>query len=110
MNFLRNLINKIEERLNPSEFTITEKVLPDFPSFKISNAEKWKILDNSTKLRMALKNKGNPSDLYKEGLFKCKERLTLKKDSECFPTYSDLTFIITIDKQAVANYGKECAC
>lgn len=77
-----------------NEFTITDTVLPDFPSYTVPDEVIWRILDSNKKLTKKLGM--TPSKAFKQRLFTCHTKIDKRRDSECYPTWSPITLHIVI--------------
>lgn len=94
---LRNIFKRLfayNDIIEDFEFTV--EVLPNFPSFTVPQEERWDILNKNILLQKLCKDKLPSSQIGI--LFNASYKLDRRMDSECFPTYSPLTYIIKIIK------------
>ena len=88
LNLFRTVVTPV-----PDEFEFTVKALPSFPSFKVSIEDRWRHI-NENKLLQRLVGEGKIPSHEINKMFTCSNKLDICMDSECYPTYSDLTFYI----------------
>ena len=90
MRWISKLYKKEVENLD--EFSIVDKVLPDFPSFKATDESIWRIIDKDKRLNKIC---GELKPSTQIGvLFTARHSLDTRMDGECYPTYSPITINI----------------
>lgn len=82
------------------ELVIETMLLPDFPSFKIDEADIWNRVIKDSRIEKIRKTKTNPVDLK---FFTVRYSFKIKRDSECYPDYSPVKIVVTWSNQEVKN-------
>lgn len=91
MSWARKLLGKLNIVV-PDEFIIEDSVLPDFPSFKVSDKSIWHILNNNHKLMKLCGDKKPASQVGK--LFEAQYQVDTVTSSEGYPSWSPITITI----------------